>query len=38
MIIMNNNLDKMIRAAGLQKKVVAERKGVTPETLSTAHT
>ena len=34
MIVMNNNLDKMIRAAGLQKKVVAERKGVTPETLS----
>jgi hypothetical protein len=34
MISMNNNLDKMIRAAGLQKKVVAERKGVTPETLS----
>ncbi len=34
MIVMSNNLDKMIRAAGLQKKVVAERKGVTPETLS----
>lgn len=34
MIVMNNNLEKMIRASGLQKKVVAERKGVTPETLS----
>jgi len=34
MVVMNNNLDKMIRASGLQKKVVAERKGVTPETLS----
>lgn len=31
---MPNNLNKMIEKSGLQKKVVAERKGVTPETLS----
>ena len=31
---MPNNLNKMIELSGLQKKVVAERKGVTPETLS----
>ena len=34
MIDMPNNLNKMIEKSGLQKKVVAERKGVTPETLS----
>ena len=34
MNIMPNNLNEMIKRAGLQKKLVAERKGVTPETLS----
>lgn len=34
MMDMPNNLNKMIEKSGLQKKVVAERKGVTPETLS----
>lgn len=31
---MDNNLELMIKRSGLQKKVLAERKGITPETLS----
>jgi len=31
---MDNNLDYMIKQSGLPKKVIAERKGITPETLS----
>ena len=35
---MANNLNEMISQSGMSKKVVAEEKGVTPETVSVSYT